>query len=135
MPVHRRILIHRGAAAMITLTAGDSQILLPSAELNDEHEIDAGLKLKRMMNGSKKSFIRTPALATLSYTLKSMNRNKIEEMRLFLIATAGQQVRLRDWDNRLWIGHITNNPTTFTHADVRDNQFNLNFEGFLYPGE
>lgn len=117
---------------MTLITAGENQILLPSAEFGDEHTIDGQLKLKKMMDGTKRSHIRTPVIATYSLVFKKMNRNKIEEMRIFLINTAGQQVTLKDWNNHTWIGRITNTPTTFTHAAIRDNQFNIEFEGHRY---
>jgi len=117
---------------MITLTGANHQVLLPSAEFADEHTLDSALKLKKMMDGSKKSFIRTPAISTLNLEIRNVNRNLVEQVRLFLIATAGQQLTMQLWDLSIWKGRIINTPMSFTHAAIRDNQFTIQFEGFKY---
>ena len=120
---------------MIILRGGGQQVTLRSPEFNDEQQIDGGLKLKKMMDRSKRSFISNPVTTTYNLTFTNMNLNKVEELRLFVIATAGQQLQMVDHNRNLWRGHILTSPMVFTHARIRDNQFTFTFEGHIFGKE
>ena len=116
---------------MIVLSQAQHQITLRNPDFEDSHNLDSDLKLKKTMSGVKYSYIRTPVIATRSFKFTKMNVNKAEELRLFLIATAGKEIEMRDFEKKIWKGRVLNNPETFVHVASRDMQFSLEFEGFI----
>ncbi len=114
---------------MITFTARTKAINLPSPRLGDRERLDLRTVYKRMMDGSIVSYIRGPVIQSFELEFENLNRPKVVEFVQFLDETVGQIILYKDYLDKNWRGKITNYPFEATHAGLRNNNFQITFEG------
>ncbi len=114
---------------MITFTARSSAISLPSPRLGDREKLDLRTVYKRMMDGSIVSYIKGPVVRVVELEFENLNRPKVAEFINFLDATVGQTLIYKDYRDKTWKGKILNYPFEAVHAAIRNNNFQIVFEG------
>jgi hypothetical protein len=117
---------------MTILKYGNTQIVLRSPDFSDQHVLDMGVKIKRSMDNTPYTYKRTPVLATKNFTFSNLDRDKIEEMIVFVKGAAGREIEMIDTDNYIWRGRILNTPMSFTEMARINRTFNLDFQGHIY---
>lgn len=115
----------------VTFASSGNQIQLPNPELGDRRRINLRVMFKRMMDGGIRSYKLGTPLVTLDLDFANLNRPKIVELLTWLNNTKGQEISYIDYNATLWNGRITNFPFETTHAALRNNAFQIVFEGKL----
>lgn len=101
-------------------TSSGLQITLPDPVLGDSELTNIRTKVRQAMDGTRYSFIRTPATKTLVFTLINLNKDKVQEFIDFLSSTAGEEIELVDYNNDSWQGYITTDPNEFQILGRKD---------------
>lgn len=109
----------------------DLSITLRPPEMGDTRDCVIGVQRKFDMMGRQHTWIpvqRTAQLLILVF--KALPREKVFELRDFLIATAGKVIKFLDFDEQKWLGRIsTETPLITNEGDCR-NTITIQFEGF-----
>lgn len=106
------------------------QLILPSPRLNDSMSLGLNTHIDRAMDGTFHAFKKQPVpLKRFSLFFEHMNRPLVIQTIEFLKLAMGKQVTYTDYNRKIWAGKILTEPFTSTHVAIRNNQFNLEFEG------
>ncbi len=103
--------------------------LLPSPNFGDSNDIEAEIAIKRSMNGTTRTYIKTSADDKLVYDF-IMSRLKMVEVMNFISLYYTANVRLINHKGEIYVGKILNDP--FEYATVRrgeEGSFRLEFRG------
>lgn len=115
---------------MVIFSFQNHQLKLPSPRLDDSESLVLNVHIDRAMNGKFYAFKKQSKVQQrLSMFFEHVNRPLILEVIAFLKVSAGQQIKYIDYDNVIWVGKLLTMPFSETHRNIRDNQFNLEFEG------
>ena len=115
-----------------------TRIRLPHVELGENESMSNSLTVKRSLNGTLYTYIKTNDDQQLLSFKFSMTRSKGEELKRFLISYLSKKVSILDHLDRTWVGYFTTNPVEFT--TVKRNapgggyelvEVSLDFEGAL----
>jgi hypothetical protein len=68
--------------------------------------------MKRAMDGTRFTYIQRKGGRKLQWTFK-LTRNKGLEVRAFIQSYFASTIKVIDHNDRVWIGHLTNNPFEF----------------------
>lgn len=115
---------------MVKFVYNALELQLPSPRLNDTESLELNFHMDRSMNGTIYAFRKQSVpQERLSIFFEHTNRPKVIEVIAFLKASMGQFVQYTDYNGVVWTGKILTQPFTATHASIRNNTFNLEFEG------
>lgn len=122
---------------MISFLAPGRNIVLKDPSLADLRQTTVSVSINTMMSGVVRTRRSTPATTALRLTFKEVTRAKTIEMRDFIVATLGEQVRYIDYDGVSWLGYIITEPNSFlttgrglgNEARREANEFTIEFEG------
>lgn len=108
--------------------------LLPEPSFGDGQGLDSELTLKRAMDGTLYSTIKTNNNRKLSYDF-ILTRGKTLEVIEFILTYSQYTVRLTNHKDEVWVGYITNNPAELSAIAIEEeNQFRLEFQGRKISG-
>ena len=83
--------------------------ILPNPKFGDSESLRSEVKVKRAMDGTRYTYIKRKGGRKLLWTFK-VTRNKGLEIRAFIQSYYASTVVVTDHNDRVWIGHFTNNP-------------------------
>ena len=83
--------------------------VLPNPRLGDGENLRAAISMKRAMDGTRYTYIKRKGGRKLQWTFK-LTRNKSLEMRAFIQSYFASTIKVIDHNDRVWVGHFTNNP-------------------------
>jgi hypothetical protein len=86
--------------------------VLPNPEFNDSEGRRIGLDVKRAMDGTKRSFVKSNARAKLQYSFR-LSRMKALELRAFVQTYFRAGIRLTNHKDEVWEGNFISNPFEF----------------------
>ena len=87
--------------------------LLPNPEFGDSERLTDEVLMKRAMDGTLYTYVKTKnSRRNLQWTFR-LTRNKALELRAFVQAYYAAKIRVTDHNERVWVGHFINNPFEF----------------------
>lgn len=86
--------------------------ILPDPEFNDGDAQRHSIDIKRSMDGTRRTYVKSNARRQLTYSF-SMSRMKALELRAFIQAYYRAPILLIDHNESRWLVHFTNNPFEF----------------------
>lgn len=87
--------------------------LLGSPQFSDGEALTVTLSPKRATDGTLYTYVKTKAgRRKMTWTFR-LPRAKALELRAFLLSYFASQIRVTDHNERIWVGHFTNNPFEF----------------------
>ena len=89
--------------------------ILPSPRFNDTQARRLEVDMKRSMNNTKRSYVKSNDRQTVSYTF-ILSRMKGLELRAFILAYNASKLRWTDHRGDVWEGYFTRNPFEFSSA-------------------
>jgi|SRR3989304_39696 len=115
------------------------QINLRRPDYGNQWSVETRVKQVRNMNGKLFTFKADTTIYKISMRFSHLDARKRFELEYFLEQTAGEEVRLFDWNGLQWRGRILTDPIEFTDdtrgrqlSSTADNVFvsvQLEFEG------
>lgn len=90
----------------IAFSTSSLSIQLKNPELSNVEVVDPLIKIKTMMDGSVRAYRRTTAKQRLTLTFENLTRDKVMELRAFVVATAARIVQYLDFDGAVWSGRF-----------------------------
>lgn len=108
--------------------------LLPSPEFGDAEELIASVNLKRSMNGTVRTYVKSCPDSKLTYEFV-LTRGKTLEVLEFINVYYPYNIRVTNHKGEIWICKILNDPmdvTMFRHLE--DATFRLELRGRKYNG-
>jgi len=88
-------------------------MLLPNPGFGDSEALTDEVEIKRAMDGTIRSYVKTKNdRRKLQWTF-SLARNKSLELRAFIQAYFASRIKVVDHNGVTWIGHFVNNPFEF----------------------
>lgn len=92
-------------------------ILTPNPLPSDTEALGASVSSKRAVDGTLYTYIKTKGgRRKMTWTL-SMRRPNALTLRAFLLSYFASQVKVTDYNDRVWVGNFTNNPFEFDTSD------------------
>jgi len=115
-----------------------ASVILPSAEFNDKENALGDMKIKRAMDGTRRTYVYRSNDRRLAYTF-DMTREKGLELQDFLETYNAEHLRLQNWKGEIWDVQLLTNPLEFTQNRRHDPNgancaINLEFEGVKLSG-
>lgn len=95
--------------------ASQARIMLPSPRLDDEFNPEIEVILMNSMDGTVYSAIKTSDRVHLNWEFL-LSRDKAVEVREFVDAYLNHDLRLIDWEDRVYKVKIVNLPLDFTNT-------------------
>lgn len=87
--------------------------VLPNPKLGDTENPDHEVKIKRAMDGTKYSYVRSSDYYFLIYSF-TLTRNKSWELEAFINSYHSALIQIQNWKGEIWEGKLENNPFEFT---------------------
>lgn len=95
------------------MPAVEASIFLPNPAFGDNESLTDSVQVKRAMDGTLYSYIKTKnGRRRLQWSFR-MTRNRALQLRQFILTYAASQIRVTDHNNRVWVGYFTINPFEF----------------------
>ena len=121
------------AKSCFLLKSRTTTVALPLPIFGDTQKRKDQFNLKRSMNGTIYTYVKTNDRQDLSYTFR-LDRIKGLELRNFLMIHHSDIIELFNWKGETWIGRLTNNPIDLIAASRFDpcgeeTRVTLDFEG------
>ncbi len=113
---------------MSEIAYSSSKVTLPSAQFGNKLVLKMRTNIQKSMSGKFWAYKTTPNTLLLDISFQNLNRNKILEVRDFLIISAGKEVWYTDHHQAIWKGKVRTKASDFTHSAIRNNQFRLEIE-------
>lgn len=88
---------------------------LPSPQFNDSEGRRLVVDVKRSMNNTKRSYVKSSARSRVTYTFL-LSRMKALELRAFIQSYYAAKLRWIDNLGDVWQGYLTGNPVEFSAA-------------------
>ena len=85
---------------------------LPNPLVSDGEEVMATVSRKLAIDGTRYTYVKDKGRRKLRWTFR-LTRNKALELRAFITSYFASQIQLTDHNNRVWEGHLVNNPFEF----------------------
>ncbi len=113
-------------------------VVLPNPLLDDTVNLVSNLTLRRNMNGSTYTYVKSNKNRLLKYTF-TLDRLKALSLQDFLDAYNGSHIKVQNWKGEIWKVKLINNPVDFVqtrrYAPGSDRtDVNLEFEGIQING-
>lgn len=89
--------------------------ILPNPEFSDVQTGKSEIQIRRSMNNTKRTYVKSSTRELLSYTF-SLTRGKSLELQAFIEAYYRFQIKLTNHKAEIWVVNIVNNPFEFTGA-------------------
>jgi hypothetical protein len=102
--------------------------ILPNPEEGDTKNIVPALNLRRAMDGTPHTTIKTNELHDLAYTF-IMTREKALELEAFLDEYVGTKTKIINHRNETWVGYFQNDPFEFATESKDRVRIALQFRG------
>jgi len=91
----------------------EATTLLPSPQFGDCENLTDEVMVKRAMDGTLYTYVKTKhGRRGLQWTFL-LTRNKALELRAFIQAYYATAIKVTDHNERVWVGHFVNNPFEF----------------------
>ena len=105
--------------------------MLRNPEFGNVFRIHYSPILHRTMDGTLRyNGVNRPNYESFSVTITSLPRAVADSFIDYLANSAGQEIRMRDHENRVWTGFVTTNPVTVIRgARECTDQISFDFEG------
>jgi hypothetical protein len=116
----------------------EASIIIPAAEFDDKENALGDMKIKRSMDGTRRTYVNRTNSRRLAYTF-DMTREKGMELQAFLETYNAEHLRLHNWKGEIWDVQLMTNPLEFTQNRRFDPEgancaINLEFEGVKLSG-
>lgn len=98
--------------------------ILPNPELENTEGQDISVQLKRAIDGTRSSYVKSSDRKTLNFVWQNLGRGKLVELQEFFKLYVGEQVRLTDFRGDQWNVIFSENP-----IDVSVNTRSVNAGG------
>ena len=85
----------------------------PNPEFGDSENIAAEVLVKRMMDGTVFTYVHRKDNRHRFLWSFRLTRTKALELRAFIYSYYASQIRVTDHTDRVWVGHLINNPFEF----------------------
>lgn len=109
--------------------ASQARIMLPNPQLNDEINPEIEVSIMNAMDGTIYSTVKTSDRLHLNWDFL-LSREKAVELREFVNAYMNGDLRLIDWEDRVYKVKIVNLPLDFIHFRRNSHAtINVQFEG------
>lgn len=103
--------------------------LLPSPQFGDADNLVAEVDVKRTMNGTVRTYIKTSSDEHLLYDF-ILTRMKTLELINFILVYYSYNMRIINHKSEIYVGKLLNDPNDFTTFRVgEENTFRLEFRG------
>lgn len=115
-----------------------TSVILPNPLLDDNESLISNLTLRRSMNGTPRTYVKTSKNRRLRYTF-TMNRLKALELEGFCKAYNGTTIKMLNWKGEIWKVKLITNPIDFVQTRRYEpggdrTDVNLEFEGVKLNG-
>lgn len=88
-------------------------IVLPRPELGDQESLTSQVNTKYSTNGTKYTYVKKSTRRRFLWSFV-LTRPKALELRAFLRVYGGEQAKVTDHNDQVWVGNFINNPFEFT---------------------
>jgi len=89
----------------------------PNPLLSDTEALAASMSSRRALDGTVYTYVKTKGgRRKMTWTLR-MLRPKALELRAFILSYFASKLKVTDYNDRIWLGHFTNNPFEFDTSD------------------
>lgn len=110
-----------------------NSITLPNPDLGNPDIIKNSITAHMTMSGNMFTYVRKPSNHKLVMTFKNIDASTcslaiIDDLKSFLIISAGEEIKLTDWNGTIWRGYIVTNPHEITYGK-NFASLTLEFEG------
>lgn len=92
-----------------------TQTILPSPQFNDSESRRLSVDVKRSMNNTKRTYVKSNTRSRTTYTFL-LARNKALELRAFFQSYYAAKLRWIDEKGDFWEGYLIGNPIEFSTA-------------------
>lgn len=132
-----RPLMFRTDFVLETLSGPKTTVRMRSPEMDDRDRTGFNRVNRETRGGELNIFADPiwPKINTLLVTIIALKQSKIIELQSFMLATLGQQIILRDWKGRAWIGVITTPGDIATEDEREAWTVSFEFEGEPVDGQ
>lgn len=89
-------------------------ISLPNPELSDGEGITDEVIPRRSMDGTVRTYVKTKGQRRHLFWEFKLTRPKALELRVFLRSYFAEKIKVTDHNDRVWHGHLVNNPFELT---------------------
>lgn len=93
---------------------------LPNPELSDINSPAQSIEIRRSMNNTVRTYVKTSKRETFSFTF-ILTRQKALELREFILSYYRSRIHFIDHNGQAWIFFLTNNPFEFNGAGTAQN--------------
>jgi len=83
--------------------------ILPNPVFGDAENLRVSVSMKHTMDGTRYTYVKRKGGRKLQWTFK-LTRNKSLELRAFIQSYFASKIRVIDHNDRVWVGHLVNNP-------------------------
>ncbi len=87
--------------------------VLPDPKFSDSEALTDAVSVKRAMDGTRYTYIKTKAGRRKLKWVFQLTRNKGLELRAFIQSYFASKIYVIDHNQRVWVGNFTNNPFEF----------------------
>ena len=87
-------------------------VLLRNPQFSDGEGLAVAITRKLAMDGTRYVYVKNKGRRVLKWSFQ-LTRNKALELKTFIQSYFAKQVRVTDHNDRVWVGHFTNNPFEF----------------------
>lgn len=105
--------------------------LLPSPQFSDSEAPQQAINIRRAMDGTRRTYIKSNELSKLVYTF-ALWRGKALELRAFIESYYFATIKLTNHKGEIWLVNFSTNP--FESTDQELTQVTLEMQGTLLSG-
>jgi hypothetical protein len=87
-------------------------VLLRNPQFSDGEGLAVAITRKLAMDGTRYVYVKNKGRRVLKWSFK-LTRNKALELRAFIQSYFAKQIKVTNHNDRVWVGHFTNNPFEF----------------------
>lgn len=119
-----------------------NELVLPNPALGNADVLNIKTGFNRSMDGTFRTYIRTPETHRLIMTFRTLQENvtcgslsydEVTDVINFMKAVVGDDIKLTDWDGSIWQVKIITSPVQFIQQNRSFHEVTLEFEGDLIP--
>jgi len=89
----------------------------PNPLLSDTEALAASMSSRRALDGTVYTYVKTKGGRRKMTLSLRMLRPKALELRAFILSYFASKLKVTDYNDRIWLGHFTNNPFEFDTSD------------------
>lgn len=95
---------------MMRLQTDTNILLLPNPDLEDEEGLKRDVLLRRAMDGTRHTHVKTSTERRLTFVFTNIGQGKLLELEQFLRANFAKTMFLETFRGQVWQGFIANEP-------------------------